>query len=188
MGERDDNQILVRMRRGVATGFDGDRRVQPALPRVELRQALGGRRRCPRRRCRRPRARTRRPPRRAAASPRQQPRRDRKILVMRPRQRLARRVGARERLGPSEDTARILVRSCVTLFAAVVGRSLLLVVAASLATTLQMFRRRRQRARDSERALGRTIIAEIPTDDDLRAVQRGRAALLLRRPRRSTRI
>ena len=43
----------------------------------------------------------------------------------------------------------------------------LLVVAASLATTLQMFRRRRQRARDSERALGRTLIAEIPAADDL---------------------
>ena len=43
----------------------------------------------------------------------------------------------------------------------------LLVVAASLATTLQAFRRRRLRARDSERALGRTIIAEIPAGDDL---------------------
>jgi len=45
--------------------------------------------------------------------------------------------------------------------------ALLLVVAASLATTLQMYRRRRARARDSERALGRTIIAEIPSGDDL---------------------
>jgi hypothetical protein len=53
------------------------------------------------------------------------------------------------------------------LFAAVVAL-LLLVVAASLGTTLTMFRRRRLRARDSERALGRTIIAEIPADDDLR--------------------
>jgi hypothetical protein len=43
----------------------------------------------------------------------------------------------------------------------------LLVVAASLATTLQVYRRRRQRARDSERALGRTIIAEIPAAEDL---------------------
>src|SRR5258706_1628821 len=43
----------------------------------------------------------------------------------------------------------------------------LLLVAASLATTLQMYRRRRQRVRDSERALGRAIIAEIPGDDDL---------------------
>jgi hypothetical protein len=43
----------------------------------------------------------------------------------------------------------------------------LLVVAASLATTLQMYRRRRERARDSERALGRTLIAEIPAADDL---------------------
>src|SRR6185295_6685165 len=44
---------------------------------------------------------------------------------------------------------------------------LLLLAAASLATTLQGFRRRRLRARDSERALGRTIIAEIPAGDDL---------------------
>ena len=43
----------------------------------------------------------------------------------------------------------------------------LVFVAASLGTTLQRFRRRRQRARDSERALGRTIIAEIPAADDL---------------------
>src|SRR5207249_9071214 len=45
---------------------------------------------------------------------------------------------------------------------------LLLVVAAQLATTLQTYRRRRERARDSERALGRTIVAEIPGDADLR--------------------
>lgn len=43
----------------------------------------------------------------------------------------------------------------------------LLLVAASLATTLQAYRRRRQRARDSERALGRRIIAELPVGDDL---------------------
>src|SRR5689334_17653474 len=43
----------------------------------------------------------------------------------------------------------------------------LLLFAASLATTLQVYRRRRQRARDSERALGRRIIAEIPTAEDL---------------------
>jgi len=43
----------------------------------------------------------------------------------------------------------------------------LVFVAASLGTTLQAFRRRRQRARDSERAFGRTIIAEIPAADDL---------------------
>jgi len=43
----------------------------------------------------------------------------------------------------------------------------LLLVAASLATTLQAYRRRRQRARDSERALGRTIIVELPTANDL---------------------
>jgi hypothetical protein len=52
-------------------------------------------------------------------------------------------------------------------FAAVVALALL-VIAASLATTLTAFRRRRVRDRDSERALGRTIIAEIPAEDDLR--------------------
>ena len=51
-------------------------------------------------------------------------------------------------------------------FAAVVAL-VLVFVAASLGTTLQRFRRRRQRARDSERALGRTIVAEIPAADDL---------------------
>src|SRR5262249_23288214 len=44
---------------------------------------------------------------------------------------------------------------------------LLLAAAASLATTLGADRRRRPRARDSERALGRAIIAEIPAADDL---------------------
>lgn len=53
------------------------------------------------------------------------------------------------------------------LFAAVAA-FVLLVVAASLGTTLTAFRKRRLRARDAERAQGRTIIAEIPADDDLR--------------------
>jgi hypothetical protein len=52
------------------------------------------------------------------------------------------------------------------LFAGIVAL-VLLVAAASLATTLQAYRRRRSRARDSERALGRRIIAEIPAADDL---------------------
>ena len=52
------------------------------------------------------------------------------------------------------------------LLAAIVA-IVLLVVAASLATTLRVYRRRRQRARDSERALGRSIVAEIPAADDL---------------------
>jgi hypothetical protein len=43
----------------------------------------------------------------------------------------------------------------------------LLMVAASLATTLKAYRRRRDRARDSERALGRRIIAELPVSDEL---------------------
>jgi hypothetical protein len=43
----------------------------------------------------------------------------------------------------------------------------LLIVAASLGTTLQMYRRRRRRARDSELALGRTIVAELPTEETL---------------------
>ena len=43
----------------------------------------------------------------------------------------------------------------------------LLAVAASLATTLRYYRKRRQRARDSERALGRRIVAELPTSEEL---------------------
>jgi hypothetical protein len=43
----------------------------------------------------------------------------------------------------------------------------LLVVAASLATTLQGFRRRRQRAHEAGQALGRALIAEIPSEDTL---------------------
>lgn len=43
----------------------------------------------------------------------------------------------------------------------------LLIAAASLASTLTVYRRRRQRVRDSERALGRRIVAEIPAVDDL---------------------
>ena len=43
----------------------------------------------------------------------------------------------------------------------------LLIIAASLATTLRFYRRRRQRVRDSERALGRRIIAELPAGEDL---------------------
>jgi hypothetical protein len=43
----------------------------------------------------------------------------------------------------------------------------LLFAAARLATTLQYYRRARQRARDAERALGRTVIVEIPGEDDL---------------------
>ena len=50
---------------------------------------------------------------------------------------------------------------------AAVAALVLVFVAASLATTLQRYRRRRQRARDSERALGRRIVAEIPAADDL---------------------
>jgi len=43
----------------------------------------------------------------------------------------------------------------------------LLFVAASLATALRLYRRRQQRARDSERGRGRTIVAELPTADEL---------------------
>ena len=43
----------------------------------------------------------------------------------------------------------------------------LLVVAASLGTTLKWFRKRRHSARESERTLGRAIVAEIPAEDDL---------------------
>jgi hypothetical protein len=51
-------------------------------------------------------------------------------------------------------------------FAAVIA-VLLFYLAMRLATTLTMHRRRRQRNRDSERALGRTVIVEIPGADDL---------------------
>ena len=44
---------------------------------------------------------------------------------------------------------------------------LLLAAAASLATTLKAYRRRRERARDAERALGRKLIAELPISDEL---------------------
>ena len=43
----------------------------------------------------------------------------------------------------------------------------LLVAAASLASTLQYYRRRRRRAREALQALGRTVIAELPSGDDL---------------------
>lgn len=43
----------------------------------------------------------------------------------------------------------------------------LLLVAASLATTLHFLRRRRLGARAAERDRGRSVIAEIPADDDL---------------------
>ena len=43
----------------------------------------------------------------------------------------------------------------------------LLVWAASLAGRLQASRRRRQRQLDSERAMGRTVVAELPAGDDL---------------------
>jgi hypothetical protein len=43
----------------------------------------------------------------------------------------------------------------------------LLLFAASLATTLTVFRRRRRRARENQGALGRRLITEIPGDADL---------------------
>jgi hypothetical protein len=52
------------------------------------------------------------------------------------------------------------------LFAGLIALGLLL-IAASLATTLRLYRRRRERARDSERALGRTVIAELPVAEEL---------------------
>ena len=51
-------------------------------------------------------------------------------------------------------------------FAAVIAL-LLFYLAMRLATTLTLHRRRRQRNRDSEHALGRSVIVEIPGDDDL---------------------
>ena len=52
------------------------------------------------------------------------------------------------------------------LVAALIALGLLL-LAASLATTLHFYRKRRQRAQESEEALGRTIIAELPTSETL---------------------
>ena len=52
-------------------------------------------------------------------------------------------------------------------FAAAVALALL-AIAASLGTALTSFRRRRLRNRDAEGALGRTVLSEIPADDDLR--------------------
>ena len=43
----------------------------------------------------------------------------------------------------------------------------LLLLAASLATTLRLFRRRRLHAREGQRSKGRTVIAEIPAAEDL---------------------
>jgi len=43
----------------------------------------------------------------------------------------------------------------------------LVIAAASLATTLHFYRRRRERDRAGQHALGRTIVAEIPSADDL---------------------
>jgi hypothetical protein len=43
----------------------------------------------------------------------------------------------------------------------------LLIVALSLAAALQTYRLRRQRSRDTERAMGRTVIAELPAGVDL---------------------
>jgi hypothetical protein len=43
----------------------------------------------------------------------------------------------------------------------------LVIVALSLATTLHYYRRRRRRAQESEEARGRTIVAELPTNETL---------------------
>jgi hypothetical protein len=52
-------------------------------------------------------------------------------------------------------------------FVAGIVALLLLLTALSMATALRLYRHRRQRAMDSERALGRTIIAEVPTSEEL---------------------
>ena len=56
-----------------------------------------------------------------------------------------------------------LMRDALAALVAIV----LVLVALSLTATLQGFRRRRERARDAERALGRRVIVEIPGDADL---------------------
>lgn len=52
-------------------------------------------------------------------------------------------------------------------FIAAIVALLLLFVAASLATTLHFHRRRRRQVRKAEQARGRTIVAELPTSDEL---------------------
>jgi hypothetical protein len=52
-------------------------------------------------------------------------------------------------------------------FVAAVVAAVLVFVALSLATALHFFRRGRERAREAERMAGRTIIAELPTADQL---------------------
>jgi hypothetical protein len=52
---------------------------------------------------------------------------------------------------------------------------LLVVVALRLASSLHAFRRQRERALAAERALGRTIVAEIPRADDLVLVSEDRS-------------
>ncbi len=108
MSERDDNQILVGMRR-IAGSLDGGGLVQPTFPRLEPCQTIGRRRGTlvrdvvghARVGVHRGNVRTH--------AGRQQPRCHGKVLVVRTRQRLARGVGARQRLGP-EGHCRILVR------------------------------------------------------------------------------
>jgi hypothetical protein len=51
-------------------------------------------------------------------------------------------------------------------FAGVIAAGLLF-LAARLATTLQYYRRAQQRAREREETLGRSVIAEIPSEDSL---------------------
>src|SRR5258708_36955163 len=55
------------------------------------------------------------------------------------------------------------MRDIVAAFVAI----FLILSALSLGTALHAYRRKHQRARDSERALGRTIVAEIPASNDL---------------------
>ena len=57
--------------------------------------------------------------------------------------------------------------------------AVLLFVAASLATTLRAYRRRRSRDREGQQALGRRIIVELPTSDELVLVSEGLDLLLL---------
>jgi len=92
---------------------------------------------------------------------RQQSRGHRKILVVRSSERLARAVGTLERSG--RDGHFQMIRD---VFAGVIAAGLLF-LAARLATTLQYYRRAQQQTREREEALGRTVIAEIPSEDNL---------------------
>lgn len=141
--------------------FDRDRCMQALLPGAEVFEPFGGRGRAfvcdvvrhARKRIHRGHVWTH--------GRRQQSRGHWKILVVRSCERSARAVGTLERTG--RDGHLQMIRD---VFAGVIAAGLLF-LAARLATTLRSYRRAQQRTREREEALGRTVIAEIPSEDNL---------------------